>query len=89
AEVRARIARTREFVASVPEAGFVESGSRELVLPFLQGGSVTGSDYTREFAMPNFYFHLSMAYAILRHNGVPLGKRAFIGSMTVKPPPAE
>ncbi|MFT5455204.1 MAG: hypothetical protein ACI9K2_001683, partial [Myxococcota bacterium] len=46
AEVRARIARTREFVASVPEAGFVESGSRELVLPFLQGGSVTVSRVT-------------------------------------------
>ena len=43
-----------------------------------------GNDYVLEFVQPNFYFHVTMAYAILRHNGVDLGKRDFIGSTRQK-----
>jgi hypothetical protein len=45
----------------------------------MQGKSVPGNRYLARFAVPNFYFHVTTAYAILRHNGVELGKRDFIG----------
>jgi hypothetical protein len=45
---------------------------------------VTTTDFLHEMNTPNTYFHLTMAYAILRHNGVPLGKTAFIGSLNLK-----
>ena len=43
------------------------------------GNSVRGDTYTNRIAVPNFYFHVTTAYAILRHNGVPLGKLDFLG----------
>ena len=50
---------------------------------------VSGADYANEFAVPNFYFHVSMAYALLRQGGVSLGKRKFIGSIRFEPVPKE
>ncbi len=50
--------------------------------PWLGGKWFRGADYLDEIAIPNFDFHATMAYAILRHNGVPLGKMDFIGSIT-------
>ncbi len=80
AELRERVAKTRAFVASVPEAGFAGAEERDLVL---QAGPRTlefkGMPYLVAYALPNLYFHMSMAYAILRHNGVELGKQDFIG----------
>jgi hypothetical protein len=80
-ELKARIARTLEFVRSVPEAGFAGCEDRDLVV---QAGPRTlefkGLPYLVGYAIPNFYFHLTTAYAILRHNGVPLGKTDFLGS---------
>ena len=81
-ELQARIARTVDFVKSVSEAQINAS----------EGGTVTmkvrGKDltfpsqiYLQNFVLPNFYFHATAAYAILRHKGVPLGKMDFLGSM--------
>jgi hypothetical protein len=47
---------------------------------------MSGADYFVEHAVPNFYFHLTHAYAILRHNGVGLGKRDYLGALTLKAP---
>ena len=47
---------------------------------------MTGADYFLEHAQPNFYFHLTTAYAILRHNGVGIGKRDYLGALTQHPP---
>src|SRR5918993_704642 len=67
-DLKARIARTLEFVNSVPEASFAGADSRDIVI---QAGSHTlefkGQPYLVGFALPNLYFHMSMAYAILRH----------------------
>ena len=46
---------------------------------------ISASDYLTEMATPNIYFHVCMAYAILRHNGVDLGKRDYLGSLTLRP----
>jgi hypothetical protein len=44
-----------------------------------------GGDYLAQFLLPNFYFHLTVAYAILRHNGVEIGKRDFLGAIAITP----
>ena len=79
-DLKARIARTREFVNSVSAASLDGAEDRDISI---QAGSQTlefkGLPYLLGFALPNMYFHMSMAYAILRHNGVDIGKRDFIG----------
>ena len=52
--------------------------------PWLGGRWLQGGDYLVHVALPNFFFHVTMAYAILRHNGVPLGKTDYIGSMPTR-----
>jgi hypothetical protein len=49
-----------------------------------KGKSMTSPDYLIEHALPNFFFHLSMAYAILRHNGVDVGKRDYLGALSYR-----
>ena len=80
AELRERINRTREFVKSVAPARFEGAATRTVA--FKAGGrdmNYEGLNYLAHYALPNFYFHLTTAYAILRHAGVELGKRDFIG----------
>jgi hypothetical protein len=81
AELKARIAKTLDFIAGVKPAQVDGSEEREIVLK-LQGNDVKfkGLQYLLGFAWPNFYFHATTAYDILRHNGVELGKRDFIGN---------
>lgn len=83
-EVHARIQSVLAFLATVTEADFVGAETRLVPLSFMPGKGMLGSDYLREMALPNLYFHISMAYAILRHNGVNLGKMNFIGSITLQ-----
>lgn len=88
-ELRARIATTIAYLEAFTPAHF-EAASHVVLAPgFLRGGSITGVDYLREFVLPNTYFHLAMAYGILRHCGVPLGKRTWLGSMNVRMPTPE
>ena len=80
-ELQARIATTLEFIATVKPAQVDGSEEKEVVLK-LQGKDVPfkGLQYLLGFAWPNFYFHATTVYAILRHNGVEVGKRDFIGT---------
>ena len=82
AELKQRLAKTEQFVrgfapeqidGSEAHTVTIKQGSRELSFP--------GLDYLLIFALPNLYFHAAAAYAILRHNGVELGKRDFIGAI--------
>jgi uncharacterized protein len=79
-EILARVNGTIAYLDTFQEADFTGAGEKAISLPFMEGKSMTGNDYVMEFAHPNFYFHVSMAYAILRHNGVELGKRDYLGS---------
>jgi len=81
AELKARIAKTVDFVESVSAAKIDGSEGKEVVLK-LRGQDVkfSGLQYLMGFAYPNFYFHVTTAYNILRHNGVEVGKRDFIGN---------
>lgn len=85
-ELRERIAKTLAYLESVPEDSFEGAAERELTLSFLQGRAIKAGDYFTEFAQPNFYFHVVSAYSVLRNNGVQLGKRKYIGSMTAYEP---
>ncbi|MEW9614494.1 DUF1993 domain-containing protein [Shinella sp. S4-D37] len=80
ADLRVRIANTVSYLATVPESAFEGAAERTVVVKTRGGETVSaGKDYLLAFALPNFYFHLTTAYAILRHNGVPVGKLDFLG----------
>ena len=82
-EMRARVAKVTTYLDTFTEKDFEGAETRKVPLPFLPGGNkgALGTDYLVYFAQPNFYFHLVHAYAILRHNGVALGKMDYIGAM--------
>jgi len=79
-ELQARIAKTVDFLKQVP-AHAVDAGENIEVTLKTPNASITytGKDYLLSFALPNFYFHVTTAYGILRHKGVPLGKLDFFG----------
>lgn len=76
----ARIDQTVAFIDAVPESAFESAEQREIVLSF-PGRRIefNGADYLRTWALPNFYFHVATAYGLLRSNGVPVGKRDYLG----------
>jgi len=81
-DLKTRITRTIEFIQGFKPAQFDGADEREVTLT-IRGETikVKGAPYLAHMATPNFYFHLTTAYAILRSNGVELGKRDFIGPM--------
>jgi hypothetical protein len=64
------------------------AATRVVSQPRWKGEWMTGEDYFIQHAVPNFYFHLTTAYAILRHNGVSVGKRDYLGAQNKRPPTA-
>ncbi|MFZ3581558.1 DUF1993 domain-containing protein [Loktanella sp. DJP18] len=81
AALRARIAAVQAELANATPAQFTEAATRSIT--FRAGPSemtLSGQDYYAHYALPQFYFHMSMTYAILRHNGVGLGKRDFMAA---------
>ncbi len=83
-ELRARIQAVLTYLDTFTEADFADSKDRLVELSFMPGKVLSTADYLNEMALPNFYFHATTAYAILRHNGVSLGKMAFLGSLNLK-----
>ena len=80
AELHERLQKTIDFVKSVDATGFAGSESRDIVLKFPSRTiEFKGLDYLTGFAIPNMFFHVTTAYAILRHSGVPLGKADYLG----------
>ena len=78
-ELQARIAKTAEFLKSVPQDKFEGSEDRTITLKVgPREMTFTGRDYLFNFVIPNFYFHATATYAILRHNGVQIGKQDFL-----------
>lgn len=82
-ELRARIAKTLEFLRSVSPDSMDGQEEREIVIrPGGRELKFVARDYIRGFVLPNFYFHLTTAYGILRHQGVPLGKLDYLRGAT-------
>lgn len=82
-ELRERIASTRAYAATFTEESFAGAETRLIGSTRTPGKGALGSDYLRETVLRNFYFHATTAYALLRHNGVDLGKSDFIGPITL------
>jgi hypothetical protein len=83
AELRARIRKTVAFAESVDPARYEGAGTRKVRLSWAPGKIMRGQDYLLQMTIPNTYFHLAMAYAILRHNGVDVGKMDFLGPINL------
>lgn len=82
-ELRGRIQTCVKYLESIKVPEYAGAVERRVSPPWLEGKWFRGNDYLSQVAVPNFYFHVTTAYEILRHNGVDLGKRDFIGSMPV------
>jgi hypothetical protein len=80
AELRERIRKTIDYVQSVPAAQVDGTEDKDVTVPRRDGPMVIkGEPYLRHFVLPNFFFHVTTAYALLRHNGVELGKADYLG----------
>jgi hypothetical protein len=80
-ELRARIRKTVAFVATVKAPQYAGAADRRVSLSWAPGKVLAGEDYLLQMTIPNVYFHLAMAYAILRNNGVDVGKMDFLGAV--------
>lgn len=82
ADAYERIDKTIKFLEKVDEKAINDKEDKEVVMKRQKGDRVfpTGKDYALQFAIPNFYFHITTAYALLRKEGVPVGKLDFLGA---------
>ena len=85
-ELRARVKSVITYLDGFSAKDFEGTATRVVTQPRWEGKVMTGEDYFLEHVLPNFFFHASHAYAILRHNGVPIGKRDYLGTLTQRMP---
>jgi uncharacterized protein len=85
-QLEARIARTLAYLKTLEPKQIDAAADHEITFPLgpTNKGHMRGDDYLTHFVLPNFYFHLMAAYAILRHCGVEIGKRDFLGAIPIK-----
>lgn len=82
-ELRERIAKTVAFLESIDPSALDGTESNEVALKFGKLGiTLNGEEYILKFVLPNFYFHVTTAQNILRHNGVPVGKLDYLGALS-------
>ena len=84
ADLRTRIDNTIKYLDGLTRTDFEGAATRSITQPRWEGKTMAGADYFVEHAVPNFFFHLAHAYAILRHSGVTLGKRDYLGKLTYR-----
>jgi hypothetical protein len=82
-ELRARIRKTVAFAAGIKEQQYAGASDRKVSFTWAPGKTMSGQDYFLQMAIPNIFFHISMAYAILRNNGVDVGKMDFLGPINL------
>lgn len=83
-EVKARIEKTLGFLSTIKADDFKGAEERKISQPRWEGKYLTGFEFATQHAIPNMYFHVTTAYSILRHNGVPVGKKDYLGEMPYK-----
>ncbi len=86
AQLRERIGSVVAFLETLRPADFEGAADRRISAPWMQGKWTEAGNYLVHYGLPNFYFHIVSAYSILRHAGVELGKRTYIGSMPMHDP---
>ena len=85
-QLQARVKATITYLEGFSEKDFEGAATTSITQPRWEGRTMTGHDYFVEHVTPNFFFHLTTAYAILRQNGVAVGKRDYLGALTQRPP---
>lgn len=83
-ELKTRIQQTISFMETVSAKDFEGAETKHITQPRWEGKYLTGKEYAIQHALPNIYFHVTTAYAILRHNGVEVGKKDYLGEMPYK-----
>jgi uncharacterized protein len=84
AQLKSRIAKTTAFLKTLDAKAIDAAANRDIAFPLgPKQGHMKGADYLTHFVLPNFYFHVTTAYAILRHSGVELGKRDYMGAIPI------
>lgn len=84
AELQTRLKSVISYLNTFSEKDFSNASERKITRPRWEGKHLTGEEFLVSHALPNFYFHLTTAYAILRHNGVDIGKKDFLGDLPFK-----
>ncbi|HXW26053.1 MAG TPA: DUF1993 domain-containing protein [Xanthobacteraceae bacterium] len=86
AQLKERIAKTLAFLKTLDATKIDGSAEREITFPLgpTNKGHMKGADYLNHFVLPNFYFHITAAHAIMRHCGVEIGKRDFLGAIPIR-----
>jgi hypothetical protein len=85
-ELRARVRAVIAYLDGFSAKDFQGAATRTVTQPRWEGKVMTGADYFLEHAVPNFFFHLTHSFAILRHNGVNIGKRDYLGALNLRNP---
>jgi hypothetical protein len=83
-ELRARLKAVIDYLQTLDAKDFADAESRLCQHTWMQGKSLRGAAYLKEFGWPNFFFHTTSAYQILRHNGVDLGKMDYLGRLSLE-----
>ena len=83
-ELRSRIEKVMGYLNSFTAKDFEGAHERKVTQPRWEGKFLTGHEFAVQHAIPNFYFHFTTAYSILRHNGVDVGKKDYLGVMPYK-----
>lgn len=83
-ELLTRIQETLDYLATVSPAMFESASERRVGTPRWEGKTVSGDEFIVQYALPNLYFHITTTYAILRHNGVDVGKQDFLGALPMR-----
>jgi hypothetical protein len=84
AELKARIDKTISFLKTIKPEQILGKEGVKVSLPYWNGKSLSGFEYVTEYLIPNFYFHVTTAYSILRKNGVAIGKSDYLGPLPLK-----
>ena len=80
-EIKVRIESVTSYLDGFSPEDFADSVEQRITQPRWKGKTLSGQEYLIQHVVPNFYFHITTAYAILRHNGVNIGKRSYLGAM--------
>ncbi len=83
-ELKARIESVIAYLETYSAKDFVGAAERRVTTPRWEGKTLSGAEFVVHHAVPNFYFHITTAYAILRHNGVDIGKKDYLGPIPYK-----
>ncbi len=84
AELKARVEKTIAFLKTITPEQIVGKEDAKITVPFWNGKHLNGFEYVTEQVLPNFFFHLTTAYSILRSNGIDIGKSDYIGGLPLK-----